>query len=91
MKIEANVVIDNKVDHEAVSVSKVITKDADIRVVLGEVLYAAEINCHKFSTSDAFQAMIAKVEEKFKAGKGYTRLKLPYKNGEVMLKVAITQ
>lgn len=90
MKIEANVVIDNAKDHENVSVSRFITKECDIRVVLGELLYAAEINCHKFSTSDVFQETIIKVEEKFKAGKGFTRVKVPYHNGDVMIKIGIT-
>lgn len=90
MKITADIVIDNAHDHEAVSVSRVITKDCDIRVVLGELLYAAEINCHKFSTADVFQDTIIKVEEKFKAGKGFTRTKTSYKHGDVMIKVGIT-
>lgn len=89
MKISVKVTVDNAKDHEIVELSRIINKDSDINIVLGEILYGAEIQCHKFNTGFVYDKICSDVKLKFKAGKGQVRTVEQYAHGNVVIFIKI--
>ena len=45
-------------NNTVIKVGREVKEDSDLQMIVGEIIYAIETQCHKFSTHDIFQSVV---------------------------------